>query len=147
MITKNTNGKGLDNLKTYIKDLAGKQVVVGVTAEHNARPDGGSNAVIGRAHEYGLGVPERSWLRSTLFEQSGKYAKLLAENVPQAIANGTSADVVYEKVGEIASGDVKLKITNGNFTPLNQKTIERKGSSKPLIDDGHFRSSISHEVR
>lgn len=150
MIIRNTNGEGLQRLGTYIRDLANKQIVVGVTAEHNARPDGGSNALIGAVHEFGSpsnGIPERSWLRSTMMEQGDKYARLMAENVPQAIANGTSAEVAYNKVGETAANDVKVKIGSGNFTPLKQATIDRKGSSKPLIDDGHFRRSISHEVR
>lgn len=148
MIIRNTNGEGLQRLSTYIRDLANKQIVVGVTAEHNARPDGSSNALIGAVAEFGLGTsPERSWLRSTMMEQGDKYARLMAENVPQAIANGTSAEVAYNKVGETAANDVKVKIGSGNFTPLKQATIDRKGSSKPLIDDGHFRRSISHEVR
>ena len=34
-----------------------------------------------------------------------------------------------------------------NFKSLNQKTIDRKGSSKPLVDTGELRNSITYEVR
>lgn len=149
-IIRNTNGAGLESLKNYIGDLTQKHIVVGVTPEHNARPDGGSNAMLGAIHEFGVpskNIAERSWLRSTIVENGAEYSKALAEGIPNAIARGIDADVAYNTLGEKASGDVKFKIANGSFTPLKQKTIDRKGSSKPLIDKGHFRLSISHEVR
>ncbi len=44
-------------------------------------------------------------------------------------------------------GKVKEKITEGIPPPLRETTIARKGSSKPLIDTGTLRASITHKVK
>ena len=147
MILKNTAREGLQKLIKHIDSLKKQDVYVGVTKQTNARPDGTSNAVIGRAHEFGLKVPERSWLRSTIMENGDKYAKLFSDGIMDVVSQDKPIDIIYNNIGQVASNDVKLKIVNGPFTPLAQVTIDRKGSSRPLIDDGHFRKSITWEVR
>ncbi|QHJ84130.1 MAG: hypothetical protein [Bacteriophage sp.] len=148
-ILKNTNGKGLQKLETFLKDMQGHKLYVGVTKSSNSRPkDGASNALIAYVHEFGIGVPERSFLRSTVLEQGQKYLAIQRDNIIPAIKGGAmTADEAYRRLGIVASNDVKLKITNGPFTALDQKTIDRKGSSKPLIDTGELRQSITYEVR
>lgn len=145
MIIRNTEGKGLKKLINYIQGLTKQDVVVGVTRSSNGAR---GNAIIAASHELGLGNnPERSFLRSTMIEQADKYAKLIGETIPQAIKSGTSERDAYSKLGTIAMNDVKLKIASGPFTPLKQATIDRKGSSKPLIDSGNLRQSITWEIR
>ena len=53
----------------------------------------------------------------------------------------------YEKIGIIIVNDIKTTMVTGNFTPLKSSTIKAKGSTKPLIDTGELRNSISYEVR
>lgn len=148
-ILKDTNGKGLQKLEAFLKDMQGHKLYVGVTKSSNSRPkDGASNALIAYVHEFGIGVPERSFLRSTVLEQAQKYVKIQRDNIIPAIKSGVmTAEEAYRRLGIVASNDVKLKITNGPFTALDQKTIDRKGSSKPLIDTGELRQSITYEVR
>lgn len=148
-ILKNTNGKGLQKIEAFLKDMQGHKLYVGVTKSSNSRPkDGASNALIAYVHEFGVGVPERSFLRSTVLEQAQKYVKIQRDNIIPAIKSGVmTAEEAYRRLGIVASNDVKLKITNGPFTALDQKTIDRKGSSKPLIDTGELRQSITYEVR
>lgn len=71
----------------------------------------------------------------------------MAQGFRNAMADGTDPDVVYEKIGLQASSDVKDYIASGSFTPLKQKTIDRKGSSKPLMDTAEMMNSIGYEVR
>lgn len=148
-ILKDTKGKGLQKLEAFLKDMQGHKLYVGVTKSSNSRPkDGASNALIAYVHEFGVGVPERSFLRSTVLEQAQKYVKIQRDNIIPAIKSGVmTAEEAYRRLGIVASNDVKLKITNGPFTALDQKTIDRKGSSKPLIDTGELRQSITYEVR
>jgi hypothetical protein len=41
-----------------------------------------------------------------------------------------------------------VQTINAGIEPgLNERTIERKGSSKPLIDTGRLKGSITHEIR
>lgn len=146
-VTRRTTGTGIAGLLEHIAKLAEGKCLVGVPKATNGNGNR-SNAYIAMIHEFGLGHnPERSFLRSTMNEQHAKYADLLANTIPQAIANGMTAYDAYARLGTVASNDVKLKIVNGTFTPLSAKTIARKKSSKPLIDTGMLRQSISYEVR
>ena len=144
MIIKNTNGKGLAKLMTYLKELNKERVYVGVPRSSNGIR---GNAMIAMVHEFGINVPERSFLRSTVLEQADKYARIFATNIPDAIKNGTPAYEAYSKLGTIAMNDVRLKIASGEFAALAPATIKRKKSSKPLIDTGNLRQSINYEIR
>ena len=148
-VITNTKGKGLKRLIGLLKGMYESQVFIGVTKDTNARPDGGSNAVISITHEFGSarkGIPERSHLRATIIENGSKYSKMVAEDIPKAIKNGMSSYDAYSVLGTQAMNDVKVRIVSGSYTPLNPKTIKAKGSSKPLIDDGHYRNSITYRV-
>ena len=148
-ILKDTKGNGLHKLEAFLKGMQGHKLYVGVTKSSNSRgKDGKSNALIAYVHEFGIGVPERSFLRSTVLEQAKKYAQIQRDNIIPAIKSGTmTADEAYRRLGIVASNDVKAKMVNGPFTPLKQQTVDRKGSSKPLIDTGELRQSITYEVR
>jgi hypothetical protein len=43
-------------------------------------------------------------------------------------------------------GVIKQRIANGIAPPNSPYTIARKGSSKPLIDTGQLRNSITYQV-
>ena len=147
MIIKNTNGKGLAKLMTYLKELNKERVYVGVPRSSNGIR---GNAMIAMTHEFGSlanNIPERSFLRSTVLEQADKYARIFATNIPDAIKNGTPAYEAYSKLGTIAMNDVRLKIASGEFAALAPATIKRKKSSKPLVDTGNLRQSINYEIR
>ena len=71
---------------------------------------------------------------------------MVAEDIPKAIKNGMSSYDAYSVLGTQAMNDVKFRIVSGSYAPLNPKTIKAKGSSKPLIDDGHYKNSITYRV-
>jgi hypothetical protein len=50
-------------------------------------------------------------------------------------------------IGMRVVGDIQDRISDGIPPPNSPITIARKGSSKPLIDSGQLRQSISFEVR
>ena len=129
---------------TYLKELNKERVYVGVPRSSNGIR---GNAMIAMVHEFGINVPERSFLRSTVLEQADKYARIFATNIPDAIKNGTPAYEAYSRLGTIAMNDVRLKIASGEFAALAPATIKRKKSSKPLIDTGNLRQSINYEIR
>lgn len=146
-VIKNTKGKGLQRLEKYINQLAADRVFVGVTRGTNGVR---GNAMIAFVMEFGSvtkNIPERSYLRSTIHEQSKKYANIILNDIPTAIKNGSTAYDAYSKLGTIVSNDVKIKIASGEFVALAPATIKRKKSSKPLIDTGLLRQSISYEIR
>lgn len=149
--------KGFDwskfaDLRSRLQGMAGKEVVVGVTRASAGRDQTGeiNNAELAAVHEFGTKdgrIPERSFIRSSMTENSASYVDTHAENLRKVIRGEMPFDKSLDLLGVRAAADVQQNIRNGDFESLAQSTIDRKGSSKPLIDTGNLRQSITHEVR
>ncbi len=153
MIIRNTGLKGLRDLISGIRSMGQSKVYVGVPSATNAPHDGGgiNMATLAAVHEFGApsrGIPERSFLRSAIIEGDQKIKDIVAEGVKAYTRQQKKVDLMfYNNIGLFASNLVKEKIVKGPFKPLSDATIKLKGSSKPLIDTGALRQSISWEVR
>jgi len=111
------------------------------------RKDPASVGVVAAAHEYGLGVPLRSWLRSPIDARIKDIRKRQQRLARKVVAGKMTADMALERLGLWLTGEIKKAMSAGlPVKPLDQETIDRKRSSKPLIDTGQLRSSITHEV-
>ncbi|WP_300926980.1 hypothetical protein, partial [Helicobacter rodentium] len=53
---------------------------------------------------------------------------------------------VSERVGVLASSDIKATITKLQTPPNAPSTIKQKGSNNPLIDTGLLRAAIDYKV-
>lgn len=127
-------------------------VVVGLPKGSNAYPDGTSVIEVGAVHEFGVGrVPQRSFLRSTIFENKRKYRDFIAA-LAKKMAKGTPASTAMGLLGTKVQSDVQAKFTDNDWPPLSEKAAagrrnKNKGSITPLVDTGHLRQSITYEVR
>ena len=151
IIRKEYNG-GLKGFLERFRDIGKPKVYIGVPASKNGiHKDSKINmATLLAIHVLGAptrGIPQRDPLRPPLIANAQRYTDLMAQGIKNALANGTDPNIVYEKIGIVASNDVKDYFVSGSFKPLDQKTIDRKGSSKPLLDTGELRSSITYEIR
>lgn len=119
------------------------EITVGIHKEEDARSESDlSNAQIGFIHEFGVGVPQRSFLRSTLANNKREYRKQL-----QKIVNSGSKKKLKKSLALQAEMDVKDTITKGIPPPLADSTIKKKkGQDTPLIDTGQFLESIKGKV-
>lgn len=111
--------------------------------------DGTPSALVGAVHEFGSesrGIPERSFLRSTMQEQMNKYIEMNKRTLQRVVNGAMRMRLALELLGQVASGDVKKKIRSGPFTPLSQGTIDRKGSDRPLIDTGDMLKNVTYEL-
>lgn len=136
--------------------------MVGVPAEEALRkpepgePSNVNNAMLAYIHENGLiemGIPARPFLRPTITALKGQIVeafKRLALNAlrgnPDAVQKGLHA------LGLFVSTAVKLKINTGPFKPLAERTLAMRRArgrlgTKPLIDTGQLRNSISYVVK
>ena len=127
-------------------------LVVSIPSDQNKRDagEGITNAELGIIHEFGVtgkGIPERSFMRSTLSEESKNLNKLSGIKIAECLRGDISAHDAYAVVGDYLQGKIVDKIDSGEFEENNPETIKRKGSSKPLIDEGELRASIKYEVR
>ena len=151
MIIRTEHNGGLKGFLERFREIGKPKVYIGVPASKNGMHEGGINmATLLAIHVLGApsrGIPQRDPLRPPLIANAQRYSDLLALGLKNALSNGTDPKIVYEKIGIVATNDVKDYFITGNFKPLNQKTIDRKGSSKPLISTGELRNSITYEVR
>jgi len=147
---------GFDDL--YRRLDKGVLVHVGVQGKEAAKSSGatGDEAAdvvasetvveVASRHEFGLGVPRRSFIRDW-FDQNEQKAREWLEDIGRAVLEGRATPrQAGEMFGLIAVGSIQERISAG-IPPANaERTIREKGSSTPLVDTGQLRSSITHKV-
>jgi hypothetical protein len=106
-------------------------------------------AQLGVIHEYGApaaGIPERPFLFSAISEGKEQINQLNASVLAEVQLGTISKQDALGQLGNLGVRLVQEKIRHGEFTPLKPATIERKGSSKPLVDTGQLAQSVAFEV-
>lgn len=104
-------------------------------------------AQVAATHEYGSvvqGVPERPFFRNAIAELEDIIPRVLATAMTANGFNIRRRDA--ERVGEVSVGKVQESIVNLRTPPNSPATIERKGSSNPLIDEGVMLGSVGYQV-
>ena len=142
-------------LSKFLKRLTSPEVTVGVHSSDGSQVEEGSAltvAEIAAIHEFGLGVPERSWLRAFVDENRDELTRLLAITAKQ-IAEGKDKDQAMNRFGLHVVGLIKRRIVAGIEPGLAESTkVEKmrvtggKAKNTPLIRFGQFISAIAHEV-
>jgi hypothetical protein len=128
----------------------GSEFSVGVTEKKGAKPHGEGPmtvAQIALMQEYGLGVPERSFLRSWVDENQA----MIQEDFRKATAAVLRLKMTFEQavniLGTKYAAMIQKKIVE-RIPPKNaDSTIASKGSDVPLIDTGVLRASISYQLQ
>lgn len=138
-------------LQEVRRQHGGTHAKVGVLDSTNARTDGSgiTNAELALIHEFGspdAGIPERSHFRSTFDANKGKYERQLTRAVGLVLDRKLSFEGALELVAIQHEADIKAAIARGIPPENAPSTIARKGSTKPLIDTGAYRASITHAV-
>ncbi len=135
------------------------EVVVGITKENATKAiytnkDGSlsdtSVLEVGAAHEYGIGVPQRSFLRATWIKKDKEINKIKQNAFLEMIDLSMSVQDGFDFLGVGARNFVLEAFINGGFgawQPLSAETIALKGNSKILFEKGTLKNSITHEVR
>lgn len=141
-------GHELAVLRDKLRGFDGREVRIGIQ-ENQQYEDGTPVAYVGAIHEYGapeVGIPQRSFLRSTEAEKQQEWAGHMEDGVKAVIAGAVTPEQVLEMVGMSAAGDVIQTISTIQEPPLSPRTVERKGFSKPLVDTGLLKASITSKV-
>lgn len=128
---------------------AGRSVTVGIHAEDDAATADGSSTILEVAsyHEFGIGVPERSFVRNWAEENEKENEEILRKLAESVVKGQNTVEEGLEKAGLVLAASMRARIQAGQITPaLAESTIERKGSSVPLIDQGVLVSSIASKV-
>jgi hypothetical protein len=98
-------------------------------------------------NEFGGGhVPQRSFIRATIDENLDRIHAAQVALAKQIVLAQITGDQAMARLGAFVAGLIKARIAAG-IEPANAaSTIERKGSSKPLISTGQLRSAITFAV-
>lgn len=114
-----------------------------------------SNAELLYLHTYGSpvnNIPARPVLEPAIGqpEVAERIAEQLKSGMKKAFVDGDAkgAEAEYARAGMIAQSECrKYILDSSHFVPNAPMTIERKGSSKPLIDTASMMNAIIYEVR
>jgi phage gpG-like protein len=101
-------------------------------------------------HEYGSRdgrIPARSFIRSTCDAKRKEHLKLIRQFQWKILQKRITAKQALTQLGEVVSKDMVQTINEGVEPELKEATIKHKKSSKPLIDTGRLKGSITHEIR
>jgi hypothetical protein len=140
--------------RDFVKRILGLQkprVAVGVFEAAGSESAGDGVTVLDVAiwNEFGTDdghVPARSFLRAWFDENQTEIRSVLLKRL-QAVALGKlTKQQALEQFGLWAQAKIQARISKG-IPPANApSTVEKKGSSKPLIDKGQLRSSITFAI-
>ena len=97
--------------------------------------------------EFGIGQPMRSWLRAWYDEYYHQAQQDIRKQMQSVLAGKKPLSVALDQLGLRFAGLIQRRIAKGIAPPNAPSTIKAKGSSKPLIWWGQFRSSIAHRVK
>jgi hypothetical protein len=140
---------GYKALLKKIKEAKKASITVGVhQKEGDASHEKGSLSVldVGTFHEFGLGVPERSFIRGW-FDENQKWCNTFISGMLRSVVEGKREfSQTLEQIGLKFVGSVQERISNRIPPPLAASTIKAKGSDVPLIDTGQLRTSITYKV-
>lgn len=135
---------GYARILQQMDSLDGKEILIGL---HN---DGSSKEGIAVAHygainEFGgENVPERSFIRSTFDEQVMNINNLVVRVVRGVQDSKLSWRQAGGIIGEIFQRNIQDKIRSNVPPPNAPSTIERKGSSRTLIDTGLMVANVRY---
>ena len=131
----------------------------------------GSNAYLAAIHEYGctipvtqkmrawfayqgyplkksttvIKIPERSFLRTGHDENVDRVISQTERAISQVLAGKMTVDDMLDLYGQQMSTAIKTYMRDLNSPPNSGMTVDRKGSSNPLIDTGGLLESITWE--
>lgn len=142
--------RGANALLAGFKEAAkGAELRVGIL-EAGSEPAEGSKdltvADVATFNEFGLGVPERSFIRSWYDDNLDENRAALRRLQELVVRGEMSQAQAFEQLGLLFVGAIQRRIADGIPPPNAESTIKQKGSSTPLVDTGQLRASITHEV-
>lgn len=116
----------------YLKETTGGQTY----------PNGWTLAENAALHELGEGnVPPRDFMRQGA-DRFEKDDRTIAKIITGLVEGRTTPTMASNGLGVLLQNHVRQALRTGKFAPLDPRTIQRKGSSKPLIDTGKLRQGV-----
>lgn len=141
--------RGYEALRRALKSKA--TVSIGVFADEGSKVYEASDtketvAEVATKHEFGLGVPERSFLRAWVDQNEAEIKTTIVKLFGEVVKGRSTPRMAFDQLGLWSVGQIQKRIADGIAPANSPKTIARKGSAVPLIDTGQLRSSITYKI-
>lgn len=121
------------------------KITVGIhAAEGSGGHDGLTNAELGEIHEFGLGVPQRSFLRAYFDENENHLSALITDGIAEALLDGGDLQREMDLVAVQVEGEIKDRVYNRGVPQNLSKSVRRKrgDSAVALVDTSQLMGSI-----
>lgn len=145
--------RGWNKIVAELAKAGGSFVKVGYPEEkskvHKGEGQPIEMAQLAAVHEFGSpsrNIPARPFMAQTFDKHVAEVNKRVSEIKDRIISGQVTAKQAWAQLGAWYKGMMQKEIRDGGFEPNKLKTIERKGSDRPLIDTGQLRQSIDFEV-
>lgn len=140
-----------DKLGRYEEKLVAKVGVFGKqAAELHRKPKGppGPHTVgdVALWHEYGIGVPERSYLRGWYEENYQTIKNDLRRTGRHVLKGKTQLREAFTSLASKYKKSVQYRMMQSIGPALSTTTVQKKGHNRSLIHTGHLLSSVSSVV-
>lgn len=144
-----------EELKERNRKANGTHVRVGVfSSEQHEGAEGIGLVELAAIHEFGspaANIPERSFIRSTVNREHETIREYLTKAAKAVVHGDVTLERALNVLGLKLAAEMKRTITGRQTTgpepqELKQATIDRKGSSTPLLDTAQLKNSITHVV-
>lgn len=143
------NDRGFKKAMRLRKEMDKHCVLVGLPGRNSPMHKETTVAKLGVIHEFGSpanGIPARPFMAQTAQKRRRNTAELLERNVKAVLNSSQSPKQGLSRIGVVYEGYIKDTIRNGDFVPNAPSTVRLKGSSRPLIDTGLMRASVTSVV-
>ena len=141
--------RGADALMKRLADMD-MAVKVGVIGSEAAAPHkltGTTVVDIATIQEFGLGSPQRSFIRGYVDENEPKLRARLRGVGEQVLKGQLSLRAGLDRYGLLTVGEIQERMSRGIPPGLSESTKKRRGENAvALIASGQLRSSITHAV-
>ena len=94
-----------------------------------------------------IAIPERSFLRVPLRAKQDEIAASFRKLVALVVKEEMTMTQALNAIGAKGASISQEAISAGISPPNAPETVKRKGSSTPLVNDGHLRQAITWVVR
>lgn len=149
-------GEGLAGIFEAIEKLTSQEVLVGIPHGESRSDTDMTNAQIGYIQETGspaMNLEARAFLAPGVEDCQELVSTQLTKAADEALkGNNQGIERCLNRAGMIAQNSVRAKINSGDFAPLSEATLRArrragKTRTKPLIDTGQLRNSITYIIK
>ena len=147
-MTVRDKDRGYAALMASIDKSGSYRITVGIHAEDGGQyANGVTLAEVAEKNEFGgPNQPARPFIGPWADERRASAIEQIKAAFKEALKARTSPAQRLDQIAQVLAGEVQQRISTGIPPPNAQSTIDRKGSSTPLIDTGQLRGSIRGKV-